>query len=176
MGSLISATTGNLEYWHPTSGFILGTSAPLLSSPYILETKTRPPSAFVVWEILGLSLLAFGCEISQQGLFVFWISDYNRACQIAFCFMPMHAAISEGKDPLYWEPYDQLWQLKGTNHEWLWVGLGSQHWKPVIIIEQLHDHLDWSRKINWYKKCRGFQKHCFTLYIIVKFSHYYYFL
>lgn len=113
----LSATTGDLEYWHPTSGFILGTLTPLspLSSPYILETKTRPPSAFVVWEILGFSVLAFGCETSQQGLFVFWISDYNSACQIAFCFMPMHAAISEGKDPLYWEPYDQLWQLKGYN-------------------------------------------------------------
>lgn len=94
-----------------------GTFTPFspFSSPYTLETKTQPPSAFVVWEILGFSVLAFGCETSQQGVFVFWISDYNSACQIAFCFMPMHAAISEGKDPLYWAPYDQLWQLKGYN-------------------------------------------------------------
>lgn len=113
----LSATTGDLEYWYPTSGFILGTFTPFspFSSPYTLETKTQPPSVFVVWEILGFSVLAFGCETSQQGVFVFWISDYNSACQIAFCFMPMHAAISEGKDPLYWAPYDQLWQLKGYN-------------------------------------------------------------
>lgn len=61
---------------------------------------------------LGFSVMAFGSETGQQGLFVFRISDYNNACQIALRFMPMHAATSEGKDPLYREPSDMLWCAK----------------------------------------------------------------
>lgn len=75
---------------------------------------------------------AFGSETSQQGLFVFWISDYNNACQIAFCFMPMHAATSEGKVPLYWEPSDKSWRPK-EYYEWFSILSNSGHLSPEII-------------------------------------------
>lgn len=80
--------------------------------PSILKTKTGPVSAFAVWENVGCSVSAFGSETSQQGLFVFCISDYNNACQIALCFMPMHAATSEGKVPFYRGPSDKSWRPK----------------------------------------------------------------
>lgn len=99
----------NWQFDHHTSGFISGTLT--LLSVSIPKTKTGPVSVFVVWENLGFGVSAFGSETSQQGLFVFWISDYSNACQIAFCFMPMHAATSEGKVPLYWEPSDKWWRL-----------------------------------------------------------------
>lgn len=92
--------------------------------PWILKTMTRPISAFVVWGNLGLGVTAFGSETGQQGLFVLWISDYNNACQIALCFMPKHAATSEGKVPLYWEPSDMLWCTKECSE---WISILRKH-------------------------------------------------
>lgn len=100
------------EFRHHTPGFISESSTYSLFIPSILKTKTGPVSAFAVWENVGCSVSAFGSETSQQGLFVFCISDYNNACQIALCFMPMHAATSEGKVPFYRGPSDKSWRPK----------------------------------------------------------------
>lgn len=76
-------------------------------SLWILKTETNGIGVCCVGKFLGFAMIAFGRETSQHGLFVFCVSDFGSACQIAFHSMPVHAGRCACTIPLYREPYDK---------------------------------------------------------------------